>query len=114
MAKKKILLNDIAYGRSGDKGDTCNIGLIARDEKSYEILKKYTTADKVKAHFKDEVKGKVDRYEVPNLMALEFVMQGALGGGGSRSLRVDTLGKVMYAALLRMEIEVEDKELPNG
>lgn len=105
---KKIILNDIAYGRSGDKADVSNIGLIARDEKSYEILKKYVTADKVKAYFKDEVKGKVDRYEMPNLMALQFVLQDALGGGGSRSLRIDGLGKVMYAALLRMEIDVEE------
>lgn len=108
MAKKKILLNDIAYGRSGDKADVSNIGLIARDAKSYEILKQYVTAEKVKAYFGNEVKGKVERYEMPNLMALQFVMQDALGGGGSRSLRLDGLGKVMYCALLRMEIEVEE------
>lgn len=105
---KKIRVNDIAYGRSGDKGDIANIGLIARDKKSYEILKKHVTAERVKKHFKDEVKGKVERYEIPNLLALQFVLYEALGGGGSRSIRADSLGKDMYTALLRMELNIEE------
>ncbi len=103
----KIKVNDIAYGRSGDKGNISNIGLIARNENGYELLKKHVTAERVKQHFKDEVQGPVERYELPNLLALNFVLHEALGGGGSRSLRVDSLGKTMYAALLRMEIELD-------
>ena len=103
----RIKVNDIAYGRSGDKGNISNIGLIAYDEKGYELLKKHVTAERVKQHFRDEVEGSVERYELPNLMALNFVLHEALGGGGSRSLRVDSLGKTMYAALLRMEIDID-------
>lgn len=106
--KRRIRLNEIAHGRSGDKGNISNIGLIAYDEQGYEILKKYVTAERVKEHFRDEVKGRVDRYEMPNLLALNFVLYEALGGGGSRSLRVDSLGKNMYTALLRMEIDIDE------
>ena len=105
---KKIELIKIAHARSGDKGDISNVGLIALDRKYYEILKEKVTAEVVKEHFGDMVKGKVIRYELPNVFALNFVMHGALGGGGSRSLRIDSLGKTMAGALLRIKIEVDD------
>ncbi len=104
----KIRLIDIAHARSGDKGDTANIGLIARDEKHYPILKKYVTADKVKLFFGEMVEGDVERFELPNLGALNFLLYGALGGGGTKSLMTDAQGKTFAAALLRMEIEIEE------
>ncbi len=107
---KSITLNNIAHARSGDKGDISNIGLIACDEKAYVVVREQVTAERVKAHFGDLVQGKVVRYELPNILALNFVMHGALGGGGARSLRIDALGKTMAGALLRMEVEVEDHE----
>ncbi len=96
---------DLAHGRSGDKGDVCNIGLIARSPAAYEILRREVTAERVKAHFGATIKGDVERYELPNIHALNFVCRGALNGGGTMSLRSDHLGKVMYTWLLRMEIE---------
>lgn len=96
---------DLAHGRSGDKGDVCNIGLIARSSQAYETLCREVTAERVKAHFGDLIKGAVERYELPNIRALNFVCRGALDGGGTLSLRSDHLGKVMYTWLLRMEIE---------
>lgn len=96
---------DLAHGRSGDKGDVCNIGLIARSPQAYETLCREVTAERVKAHFGDLIKGVVERYELPNIHALNFVCRGALNGGGTLSLRSDHLGKVMYTWLLRMEIE---------
>ena len=96
---------DLAHGRSGDKGDVCNIGLIARSPQAYETLRRAVTAERVKAHFGDLIKGAVERYELPNIGALNFVCRGALNGGGTLSLRSDHLGKVMYTWLLRMEIE---------
>ena len=107
----KIPLSRIAHGRSGDKGDTANIGIIAYDESHYPILVREVTAERVKAHFGDYVQGEVERYELPNLGALNFLLHGALGGGGTLSLRVDAQGKTYSAALLRMEIEVNDGEL---
>jgi hypothetical protein len=95
---------DLAHGRSGDKGDVCNIGLIARSPEAYETLCREVTAERVKAHFGDLIKGAVERYELPNIRALNFVCRGALNGGGTLSLRSDHLGKVMYTWLLRMEI----------
>ena len=105
---KRITLNEIAHARSGDKGDISNVGLIACDEKAYAVIREQATAKRVKAHFGDLVRGRVIRYELPNILALNFVMHGALGGGGARSLRIDALGKTMAGALLRMEVEVED------
>ena len=105
---RKIKLVEIAHARSGDKGDISNVGLIAQDEKTYQILKEKVTAAQVKEHFGALVNGEVIRYELPNILALNFVMQGALGGGGARSLRIDSLGKTMAGALLRMEIELDD------
>ncbi len=106
MARKARLV-DLAHARSGDKGDICNVGLIALDEQGYELLRREVTAERVKLHMGGLVEGEVSRYELPNLLALNFVMRGALGGGGSRSLRIDSLGKTMAGALLRMEIEVD-------
>lgn len=102
----KILLKDIAHGRSGDKGDAANIGIIAYDDKSFEIIKKHLTAEKVKQHFKGICEGNVDRYELPNIKALNFILHNTLGGGGTVSLKHDAQGKTLAAALLRMEIEV--------
>ena len=102
----KIKLIDIAHGRSGDKGDAANIGIIAYDDKGYEILKKHLTAEKVKKHFTGICKGNVDRYELPNIRALNFMLHNTLGGGGTVSLKHDAQGKTLAAALLRMELEI--------
>lgn len=95
---------DIAHGRSGDKGDTCNVGLVAYDDAGYDVLLREVTEERVAEHYGDLVKGTVTRYELPGIKALNFVLTGALDGGGTLSLRSDHLGKVMYAWLLRMEI----------
>jgi hypothetical protein len=107
----KIPLSRIAHGRSGDKGDTANVGIIAYDDGHYPILVREVTVERVKAHLGDYVRGNVERYELPNLGALNFLLHGALGGGGTLSLRVDAQGKTYSAAVLRMEIEVNDGEL---
>jgi len=104
----KIRLIDIAHGRSGDKGDSANIGIIAYDDKGYEILEKYLTAEVVKKCFEGICLGEVERYEMPNIRALNFVLHNALGGGGTVSLKHDAQGKTLASALLRMEIEIED------
>jgi len=103
----KVRIVELAHGRSGDKGDVCNVGLIAYDDRGFEILRREATAERVREHFADLVKGTVTRYEMPNIRALNYVCTGALNGGGTLSLRSDHLGKVMYAWLLRMEIEAE-------
>ena len=105
---KKIKLIDIAHGRSGDKGDAANIGIIAYDDKGYEIIKKHLTAEKVKEHFTGICKGKVDRYELPYIRALNFMLHNTLGGGGTVSLKHDAQGKTLAAALLRMELDISD------
>ncbi len=105
---KKIRLIDIAHGRSGDKGDAANIGIIAYDGKGYEIIKKYLTEESVKKHFEGICHGKVERFELPNLFALNFLLHNTLGGGGTVSLKHDAQGKTLAAALLRMEIEIKD------
>ncbi len=107
----KIHLSEIAHARSGDKGDMANIGVIAYQPQHYPILVREVTAERVKAYFGNFVKGPVDRYELPNLGALNFLLHESLGGGGTLSLRIDAQGKTMSAALLRMEIEVEPGEL---
>jgi hypothetical protein len=99
---------DLAHGRSGDKGDICNVGLIARDERAFAILRRQVTEERVKEHFGALVTGAVRRYEMPNIRALNFVLHGGLNGGGTQSLRSDALGKVMYAWLLRMELDDAD------
>ncbi len=104
----KLQLLTICHGRSGDKGDTANVGLIARKQEYYPIIEKYITAERVKQHFKGIVQGNVERYELPNLWALNFLLHNALGGGGTKSLKNDAQGKTLAAALLKMEIEVEE------
>lgn len=101
----KARLSEIAHGRSGDKGDTSNIGIVAYRMEDYPILVREVTPERVKAHFGDLVQGDVVRYELPNLGALNFLLHGALGGGGTLSLRTDAQGKTLSAALLRLEIE---------
>jgi hypothetical protein len=107
----KVPLARIAHCRSGDKGDLANIGVIAYRERHYAMLLREATADRVKAFFADRVRGRVERFELPNLAALNFVLHEALGGGGTVSLRVDAQGKTLGAALLRMEIEIDEHEL---
>jgi hypothetical protein len=107
----KVPLSRIAHGRSGDKGDVSNIGIIALEERHYPVLLRELTPERVKTWFGSFVTGPVDRYELPNLHAVNFVMHGALGGGGTLSLRIDAQGKTLSAALLRMEIEVAPDEL---
>lgn len=104
-----VYLRDIAQARSGDKGDTSDIALFAKNEAIYEVIKEQVTAEKVKEHFTGICKGEVERYEVPNVLALKFVLHEALGGGGPSSIRIDNLGKSLSAALLRMKIEVPDE-----
>ncbi len=105
---KKIKLLEIASARSGDKNDVCNVGLMAKKPEYYDIIKEKVTAEKVKEHFGILVKGDVIRYEWEALESLNFVCYQALDGGGSRSMRMDTLGKNFSSHLLRMEIEIED------
>ncbi len=102
----KTQLVRIAHARSGDKGDLCNIGLIALKPEYYPVVVREITAEKVKAHFGGLVKGEVERFELPNLNALNFVLHHALDGGGLLSLRTDTQGKTYSTALLRMEIDI--------
>jgi hypothetical protein len=106
----KTPLSRIAHTRSGDKGDTCNIGVIAYDERHYAVLLREVTAERVKRHFGGLVQGDVERYELPNLGALNFLLHGALGGGGTVSLRTDAQGKTFGAGLLGLEIEVPELE----
>jgi hypothetical protein len=103
---RTVRLVDIAHARSGDKGDTANIGLIALKPEHYPILVKHVTAARVARHFKGMITGPVERFELPNLHALNFLLHGALDGGGTISLKTDAQGKVFSTALLRMEIEV--------
>lgn len=107
---KRIQLIEIAHARSGDKGDTANVGLIALNPKNFGVLKKYVTAEKVKEHLSEICLGPVDRYELPNLGALNFMLHQSLGGGGTLALQNDAQGKTYGSALLRMWIEVEDGE----
>lgn len=107
----KVLLRDVAQARSGDKGNTCDLTLFARTEEMYEVFKREVTAERVQEHFKGLVFGKVTRFEVPNVLALKFLMEDALGGGAPSSLRTDNLGKSFGSNLLRMEIEVPDELL---
>jgi len=100
-----VLLLELAHARSGDKGNTVNIGLFPYREEDYQLIKEKVTAQMVKEHFRGLVEGDVVRYEVPNISAFNFVLRGALNGGASRSLRSDSLGKCFGANLLRMCVE---------
>jgi len=108
---RPIRLRRIAYGRSGDKGDTCNIGVIARSPLAYAFLRERLTARWVQERFADLCLGEVERYEVPNLLALNFLLAGSLGGGGTVSLRIDAQGKTLAAALLECRMEIEEAVL---
>ena len=102
--KKRLV--ELVHARSGDKGDIANIALFAPDRATYDLLLREVTAERVRNHFEGIVLGNVKRYEASNVLALNFVLHGALDGGASRSLRSDALGKSLSSALLRMEIEV--------
>ena len=104
----KRRLVEIAHARSGDKGDTANIGVIALAPKYYPLLVRELTVERVAEHFRGMITGGVERFELPNLNALNFLLHGALGGGGTISLRTDAQGKTLSTALLRMEIEVPE------
>lgn len=108
---KRVPLVQLAHARSGDKGDTVNVGIIARREEFYPAMVEQVTAERVKQHFGDMAKGSVDRFELPNLMALNFLIHGALDGGGTVSLMTDAQGKTFSTALLRLEVEVPDSLL---
>jgi len=107
----KVSLVKLAHARSGDKGDTANVGLIALKDEYYPILVREVTVDAVKQHFGPMVKGEVERFELPNLHALNFLLHESLGGGGTLSLMTDAQGKTFSTALLRMNIELADDEL---
>ncbi len=104
----KIQLNQIAHARSGDKGNNSNIGVIARDPKHYETIKRQLTAERVKQHFKGICHGAVERYELPNIHALNFVLHDSLDGGGTVSLRTDAQGKTHAATLLMIELDLDE------
>jgi hypothetical protein len=106
----KVRLADIAHARSGDKGDTANVGIIALQPRWYEVLEAFVTRNRVAEHFRGMIEGNVDRFELPNLNALNFLLHGALDGGGTLSLKTDAQGKVYSTALLRMVIDVPDTE----
>jgi len=106
----KIELTKLAHARSGDKGDTANVGVIAFKDEIYPILVREVTREKVKEHFGEMVKGDVERFELPNLKALNFLLHESLGGGGTLSLMTDAQGKTFSTALLRMKIELSDEE----
>jgi hypothetical protein len=106
----KVQLTRLAHARSGDKGDTANIGLIALSERFYPLLVREVTAERVKQHFTGICKGRVERFELPNLCALNFLLHESLGGGGTLSLMTDAQGKTFSTALLRMKIEVSSVE----
>lgn len=106
----RVRLLDIAHARSGDKGDTANVGIIALKPEWYAALDRYVTRDAVAAHFRGQITGDVVRFQLPNLNALNFLLHGALDGGGTLSLKTDAQGKVYSTALLRMVIDVPDAE----
>ena len=106
----KVELTKLAHARSGDKGDTANVGIIALKDDFYPILLRELTAEKVKSHFGEMVKGSVERFELPNLNALNFLLHESLGGGGTLSLMTDAQGKTFSTALLRMQVELNENE----
>ena len=104
----RLPLRELCGYRAGDKGDIANVALFADDDETYALIVREVTAERVKEHFGSMVHGRVDRYEAANVRALNFVLHGALGGGGPRSLRADNLGKTLGGALVRLEIDVPD------
>lgn len=107
MATKQ--LRELAYARSGDKGDVCNVGLLAFDDAAYAVIAREVTPERIKAHFGDMVLGDVEIYPLPNVNALEIVLRNSLGGGATRTLIFDQTGKSMATALLRMRVAVPDE-----
>ena len=105
---KKVQLLALAHARSGDKGDAGNVGVIARRPEWYPIIADALTVERVKAHFTGICHGEVERFELPNLHALNFLLHNTLGGGGTVSLKLDAQGKTLSSAMLRMEIDVPD------
>ncbi|MBP2017602.1 hypothetical protein J2Z79_000987 [Symbiobacterium terraclitae] len=105
---RRVRLVEICHARSGDKGDASDISLFANDDAAWEIIRRHVTKERVAEYFRPVATGPVERWEVPNVQALKFLVHGALGGGAPRSLRSDNLGKTFAAALLRMEITVEE------
>jgi hypothetical protein len=104
----KVKLAEIAHARSGDKGDASNVGLIAGTPEQYEVLRAQVTADRVREHFRQICRGPVQRYELPNILALNFILHDSLGGGGTESLKNDAQGKTHAQGLLQMEIDVPE------
>jgi hypothetical protein len=104
----RLQLREICGYRAGDKGDIADVAIFADDDETYELIRREVTAERVKEHFGAMVRGRVDRYEARNVLALNFVLRDALGGGGPRSLRADSLGKTLGGALVRMEIDVPE------
>lgn len=104
----KIQLIQIAHARSGDKGDTGNVGVIALKPEFYPLLVKYLTVDSVRRHFQGITLGAVERFELPNLGALNFLLHESLGGGGTKSLKNDAQGKTLSSVMLRMELDIDE------
>jgi len=104
----KVKLSQLAYARSGDKGDGSNVGVVAYTPECYQFLRERLTPQRVKEHFHEICFGKVDRYEAPNLLALNFILHDSLGGGGSASLKTDAQGKTHGLGMLYLELEVPD------
>ena len=107
---RKVRLVDIAHARSGDKGDTANVGVIALKPEWYPVLRDQLSLDRVRAHFAGVITGDVERYELPNLNALNFLLHGALDGGGTLSLKTDAQGKVFSTAMLRMVLDISEEQ----
>ncbi len=110
----KIRLLQIAHARSGDKGDTANIGVIARTPEYYPLLEKYLTTERVREYFDGICLGPVERFTLPNLGALNFLLHSSLGGGGTKSLKNDAQGKTLSSVMLRMELEIPDGDIPRS
>lgn len=111
MNPLRIPLVRIAHARSGDKADWVDFGLFAWNEAGYRLIEREVTAERVQAHFAPWLAGEVEDWPLPNILALKFVLKGALQGGGARNLRLDNLGKAMAGALLRLEVELTQTEL---
>jgi hypothetical protein len=107
----KVRLYEVAQARSGDKGDASNVGLIARTREIWEVLREQATPERVQEHFRQVCRGGVERYEVPNLNAFNFILKDSLGGGGTESLKTDAQGKTHAQGLLQMEVEIPDELL---
>jgi len=112
MTTRTLPLFALAHARSGDKGDSSNVGVLAYDDRGYELLRAWLTPRRVKEHFGPLVRGEVRRYELPNLRAINFILGDSLGGGGSSSLKTDAQGKTHAMAMLRMRVEVPDDYEP--